>query len=140
MKHVFSAGILVFRVLSHGMREYLLLESSRGYWDFAKGKIEPGESKQEAALRELKEETGISVEIIGGFSGSVTYYFTEKNDAVKKTVYFFVGQLIHDVPIILSREHVGYAWLPYNIAHKRLTFEKSQTLLEECERFLASRT
>lgn len=139
MKQIFSAGVLVFRVLPSKERVYLLLQSSRGYWDFAKGKIEPGESNVLAALRELKEEAGISVEIVDGFLESVTYFFTEKGERIQKTVYFFAGQLVQDKSIVLSREHVNYEWLPYKNARERLTFPKSRALLEECERFLEAR-
>ncbi len=54
----FSAGAVVFRRVPGGHR-YLLLRAFRN-WDFPKGEIEPGEDPLEAALREVREETGLS--------------------------------------------------------------------------------
>ena len=135
MKLVFSSGIVVFRQ-NNTAREYLLLHYQRGHWDFAKGKIEKGETKQEAALRELKEEAGISASIIDGFEQQLFYFFNEKGDLIKKTVYFFVGEG-ESGEITVSHEHQGYAWLPYNKALERLTFKNAQDVLEKAEAFLS---
>ena len=56
--------------------EYLLLHYESGHWDFPKGKIEEGETPEQAALRELKEETGIEdAEILPGFTEGIKYFF-----------------------------------------------------------------
>jgi 8-oxo-dGTP pyrophosphatase MutT (NUDIX family) len=63
-----SAGVIVFREGRAG-REYLLLRSaSGGHWGFPKGRVEPHEDEISAALRELQEETGLSVEILPAFA------------------------------------------------------------------------
>ncbi|MFH1332713.1 MAG: NUDIX domain-containing protein, partial [archaeon] len=50
-----SAGVIVY---NNG--EFLILQYTAGHWDFPKGHIEKGETERETALRELKEETGIT--------------------------------------------------------------------------------
>ena len=54
-----SAGIVIFR-RENSKILFLLLHYPSGHWDFVKGKMEKGESVQQTAIRETKEETGIS--------------------------------------------------------------------------------
>ena len=54
-----SAGIVLFRNISN-KNEFLLLNYPQGHWDLIKGKVEQNETPHETAIRETKEETGIS--------------------------------------------------------------------------------
>ena len=65
MEQVHSAGVVIYRMRDN-KREYLLLHNAKGHWDFPKGKIEAGEDKKTAALRELQEEAGITVGEVPG--------------------------------------------------------------------------
>ena len=70
MEH--SCGAIVF--VRHKEREYLLLHYGMGHWGFVKGHVEDNETEKETALRELKEETGLSkVEFIEGFKEKTHY-------------------------------------------------------------------
>ena len=106
-------------------RMYLLLNYRRGYWDLPKGKLEKGETNLQAAIRELKEETGLGGEIHEGFEQSLSYMFKDPDgDLVQKTVTFFVGKA-STKEVILSYEHLSYKWLPYKEAvAKILTYAR----------------
>ena len=134
MKLQFSAGIIVYR-MKNNLREYLLLQYLHGHWDLPKGKIEKAESKREAALRELKEETNISAQIQDGFEEQLSYFFKQNGELIKKTVYFFVGLAEGDT-ITLSNEHIGYEWLPYEKAIERLSFDNAKEVVARAEKFL----
>ncbi|MBI4994923.1 NUDIX domain-containing protein, partial [Candidatus Peregrinibacteria bacterium] len=54
-----SAGIIIYRKTSEGIKFLLLYHGGR-YWNFPKGKLDQGEKSFRAALREVKEETGLS--------------------------------------------------------------------------------
>src|SRR3990172_1096582 len=138
MKSLNSAGIVVYYEL-RGTIEYLLLHYPAGHWDFSKGKLEKGESNQEAALRELAEETGIQeVEILPEFQESFSYFFTDYDGKkTHKTVDFFVGK-VHDKKVTLSFEHQGYVWLPYQEALKKLTYQNAKDLLQKVNQFIDS--
>ncbi len=133
-----SAGIVIYCIKDYEIH-YLVLHYISGHWDFAKGKLEPGETKIQAAQRELKEETGLTAEIIPGFEESLAYVFKERGKMVKKTVTFFVGKTGQQ-SIRLSREHQGYLWLPYEKAHERLTYTNAKELLEKAEAFARKQT
>ncbi len=134
MKEQFSAGFILFR-MNNKDREYLLLHYPHGHWDLPKGKIEKGESKQEAALRELKEETGLAAVIVDGFEEQLSYFFRHKGELISKTVYFFIAEA-GPGEVILSDEHIGFAWLSYQEALERLNFDNAKEILKKAEQFL----
>lgn len=136
IKQLYSAGVVVYRINQAGLREYLLLHYPHGHWDLAKGKMEPGESKQQAAERELYEETGIkNVDLHEGFVISISYNFSQAKQLIRKTVYYFVGKATDD-RVTLSEEHIGHAWLPYEQAIDQLTFGNAKEVLGKAESFL----
>lgn len=139
MRHVESAGIIVYNKNNSDIR-YLLLQYLHGHWDFVKGKLEPGENRREAALRELQEETGITIVTLDtNFSKSLSYVYTERDGIVtKKTVHFFVGR-VTDTHITLSSEHVDYTWLPLEDALKKLTFKNARDVLNAAHEFIMSK-
>lgn len=135
MKKICSAGVVTYRILD-GVREYLLLHYLGGHWDFPKGKMEAGETKQETALRELKEETGLVVALNPDFEQSFSYTFRDKDKQIAdKTVYFFIGQS-EGQKVRISEEHQLYSWLDYDQAMYRLTYENARKILEKVEVFL----
>lgn len=142
MKKQVSAGIVVYYKPTDGSEvEYLLLHYVAGHWDLPKGKLEAGETKIQAAIRELEEETGLTeIAIHEGFEESLMYQFRDKHgNPIEKTVHFFVGQVPHrNSPVKISREHQGYDWLPFNKAMQRLAFSNAQQVLQRAHQFIAS--
>lgn len=127
----------MFHFLPDGQRRYLLLHYPNGHWDFPKGHVERGEDDLTAALRELKEETGISdVEPLLGFRREVSYFFMEGSERVSKKVIYFAFKASRP-DVTLSHEHLSYEWLQYDEAVRRLSFKSSRKLLEEVERLAA---
>jgi len=137
MREQKSTGIVLFRNASN-KNEFLLLNYPQGHWDFVKGKVEEGETPHETALRETKEETGISdIEFIDGFEESVEYDFRFKKEDIHKKVIFFLAKT-NEKNIKLSHEHNDYLWLEYNDALKKTTFENAKNVLTKANEFLSS--
>ena len=135
MREQKSAGIVLFRNASN-KNEFLLLNYPQGHWDFVKGKVEEGETPHETALRETKEETGISdIEFIDGFEESVEYDFRFKSEDIHKKVIFFLAKT-DTKTIRLSNEHFDYIWLGYNDALKKITHENAKNVLTKANKFL----
>ncbi len=137
MKYETSAGAIIYRVQKEtGRLQYLLLRAGLGHWDFPKGKLEAAETREQAALREVKEETDLAITLVPGFDQSLSYYFKDKNGVlINKTVTFFVAQAPH-TPVTLSYEHTEYRWLNLEDALTTLTYKNSQQILKLADRFV----
>jgi 8-oxo-dGTP pyrophosphatase MutT (NUDIX family) len=134
MREQKSAGIVLFRNDSD-KNEFLLLNYPQGHWDFIKGKVEEDETLHETALRETKEETGISdIEFIDGFEESVEYNFRFKNEDIHKKVIFFLAKT-SEKKISLSHEHDDFVWLEYDNALKKTTFRNAKNVLAKANEF-----
>jgi len=137
MREQKSAGIVLFRNDSD-KNEFLLLNYPQGHWDFVKGKIEQNETSHETALRETKEETGITnIKFVDGFEESVEYDFRFKKEDIHKKVIFYLAKT-NEKNIKLSHEHNDYLWLEYNDALKKTTFENAKNVLTKANEFLLS--
>lgn len=130
-RHERSAGIILFRNTPEGPA-FLLLDYG-SHWDYPKGHLEDGEDDLSAARREVLEETGISqYEIDDAFREEVEYYFrSRKHGVVRKTVTFFLARTdAGPADVSLSHEHVGFEFLPFELARERLTYATARRLLE----------
>ena len=133
-----SAGIVLFRSISNE-NEFLLLNYPQGHWDFIKGKMEKNETPHETALRETKEETGISdIEFIDGFEESVEYDFRFNDENIHKKVIFFLAKTETLQTVSLSHEHNDYLWLAYNDALKKTTYGNAKNVLSKANELLLS--
>jgi 8-oxo-dGTP pyrophosphatase MutT (NUDIX family) len=133
-----SAGVVIFHRDEEddsSPRQYLLLDYGK-HWDFPKGHVEADEEVTDTALRELEEETGITdAQLIAGFSHEIEYFFRDRRKRlVHKTVCFLLAET-KTSDIRLSDEHVGFEFLPYEAALKRLTYANAKSILREAESF-----
>jgi 8-oxo-dGTP pyrophosphatase MutT (NUDIX family) len=136
-----SAGAVVF--FSETVRddpEYLLLHYTAGHWDFPKGNIETGEGEEQAATREIREETGITdVKFIDGFRMKVNYRYRRGRRLIQKEVVLFLGQT-KTRQVVLSHEHIGFAWAKYESAMAQLTYQNAKNLLTAARQHLQRMT
>ena len=130
-----SAGAVVFRRENKKIY-YLLLHYQWGHWDFPKGNIEKGEELKDTVKREVREETGIeNIEFIPGFKENIKYFFKLKGKTIFKIVTFFLAET-KEKEIKISREHVGFKWLPFKEALEQLTFKNAKEILKKANDFL----
>ena len=82
-----SCGAVVFTRESGEIR-YVLVEQRSGQYSFPKGHVEAGETEEQTALREIREETGLRPVILPGFLDGETYEIRKKPGTIKDVVYF----------------------------------------------------
>jgi 8-oxo-dGTP diphosphatase len=101
-------------------------------WSFPKGKLDPGESFREAALREVLEETGLICSL--GASLPTTLY-RDARERLKEVRYWLMevvsGEVEERAP---DREVDGWQWTCLEEARSRLTYERDRELVEAAER------
>jgi len=117
---------------------FLLVHQRHGrHWGFPKGRIEAGETEEDAALREAREETGLAkICLVRGFRAITTYTFMRDQATVSKEVVYFLG-CVDGRDIVLSSEHTAWCWLPYEAAHAQLTYEDTRKILSEARDYLS---
>ena len=82
-----SAGAVLF--IRRGEELYVVLvRSRRGEWGFPKGHLEAGETEEQAALREIFEETGARARLLGGFRAESEYPLPGKPGVCKRVTLF----------------------------------------------------
>lgn len=130
-----SAGAVVF-YLEGTEPEYLLLHYTASHWDFPKGNIELGENERQAAIREIREETGITdVEFLEGFRMKIDYRYRHGRRLVEKEVVLFLART-RTRQVTLSHEHIGFAWRKFDDAMDQLTYRNAKNLLSAAKDYL----
>jgi 8-oxo-dGTP pyrophosphatase MutT (NUDIX family) len=132
-----SAGIVLYRK-ENAKNLFLLLHYPSGHWDFVKGKMEKNETTHETAIRETKEETGITdIVFAENFEEWIRYDFKHQGELVQKKVVFFLAET-KTKEIKISHEHSGYTWMDYNLSMEKLTFGNAKTILTKAQKLLSN--
>jgi len=135
MPQEFSAGIIGFKMAEKP--KFLLLKYRKGYWGFPRGHIEPGEDSKTAALRELKEETGLeAAKVFDGFKEIVGFFFRNEGKIVHKDVTFYIAEMKEGE--VKLTEHLDHGWFEYNDADKLLQFKNDREVLKKANDFLTA--
>lgn len=103
-----AAGGIVFCTAADGATLLLLIQDKQGFWTLPKGRIEPGETEEEAAQREIAEETGIDA-TIGPLVRRIQYSIFKQRVWRDKTVVYFLGYATHRQPAPCREEGIGEA-------------------------------
>ncbi len=133
---IFSSGYLIFRL---GRPIQFLLMQHANRWDLPKGHLDQGESPAEAALRELREETGIKPSELWtdpNFLFRQQYTVNDSKRAKVKELTIYLGWL-HSDREIRPTEHIGFQWFDWSPPHS-LQSQTIDPLLDEVARYLAS--
>lgn len=127
-----SCGAIVCRKVN-GEPRFLVIKNNRSaHWSFPKGHIEPGETWEETAKREVLEETGLHIKLIPGFREESNYMIQNRID---KKVIIFAATTKDTRTIIQESEIEDYSWLPFDGADHLLRFENDCRILEDCRKF-----
>lgn len=104
-----SAGGVVYRQRD-GQLEIQLIQDRFGKMTIAKGKMEPGETIEQTALREIEEETGIVGKLIDPVMVGGYTYEHETLGQVEKTVHYFLVEALEGEHVAQVEEITGVGW------------------------------
>lgn len=104
-------------------------------WETVHGRIEPGESPERAAVREVREETGLEVQRL--YNVIVQPFYLHKLATVELAVVFaaFVDRA---QPITLGDEHMRHEWLSPEVALERFVWPRERAALRDVLQLLQS--
>jgi len=124
-----AAGGVVLRLGDHGAEVALLGRVNDGSWVFPKGTPTSGESLEETALREVREETGLDVRIVRPL-GEMTYSFAASGERVHKIVHFFLMEATGGDPSLHDAEYDEVRWVTVLDARRMLSFDTYRDVLD----------
>ena len=139
MRTEVSAGGVVYK--KAGAKTLWLICKHSGYhrWAFPKGLIEAHEDKAAAALREVKEETGITARIITEISEPERYTYTFNDESVSKTVHYFLMKYESGDTADHDWEMEDVQWVCAEEAEKLLHFDGAKKTLKQAVALLSTR-
>ncbi|MBQ7116832.1 MAG: NUDIX domain-containing protein [Clostridia bacterium] len=128
-----SCGAEIYRE-DHDGKKFLLIRNKRSaHWGFPKGHIEPGETKEETAVREVLEETGINIDIIPGFVKNSEYSIQGK---IEKSVSIFLAKTEQTDYTLQEEEIEECGWYSFQDSLKVLNYENDRFILTEAMNFI----
>ena len=135
---VSSAGGVVYRWDRDKPLFLLLGSNKRGIRCLPKGLIEPDEDEVTTAMREVREETGVSRVKIRGKIGSIKYQFGFRLKTYDKTVHFFLFET-DQADTKVGSEHDFMEWSPYDQALDKLSYPNEKEMLTKAWSMIQSR-
>ena len=128
----FSSGGVVFK-----KNKWLITRSSVSnlypisVWRLPKGWIDEGETLEETALREVREEGGVEAKIIKKIETIKYFYIAPNKGKILKFVTFYLMEWIKDFPEGFDGETSEIKWLPFDKAYKLLSFSNEKQILKK---------
>jgi 8-oxo-dGTP pyrophosphatase MutT (NUDIX family) len=110
----------------------LVGRSQPGIWALPKGTPQAGETIEQVAVREVQEETGLLVRLIG-YVGSISYSFVREQVRYYKQVRHFLFEAIGGDMALHDHEYDLVEWFPLPEACRRLTYQNEINILYQAE-------
>ena len=130
-----SCGAIVF-TQEQGIVKYLIIRSKEGIYGFPKGHVETGETEIQTVLREILEETGLTVQLHPDFRVEDVYTFHRNQKGIEKHVVYFLGEYAAQTPVSQEAEVSSILLMNYDEAMEMLQFENTKRWLTEAHNFL----
>ncbi|PWU23492.1 NUDIX hydrolase [Candidatus Cerribacteria bacterium 'Amazon FNV 2010 28 9'] len=135
-KNETSAGGVVFR--KKGKNYEVLISKHSGYhkWVLPKGLVEQGETHEQTAVREVKEEVGVEARIIKPLGEPESYIYTLNGVRIFKKVYYFLMEYVGGSEQEHDFEMEDVVWVSIDEAIERMGFEGAKNVLKQAKKEL----
>ena len=131
-----SAGGVVYR-LADGHPLFLLIRDSYQNWGFPKGHLESGERAEEAALREVREETGIDSVDLRGTIETIDWYFRFRGRLIHKVCHFFLMETGQATTSPQQAEGItACQWVGYDAAQVAISYANARLVLHRAQEMI----
>jgi len=128
-----SAGGVVYR-LDGGDPLFLLIRDSYQNWGFPKGHLESGERAEAAALREVREETGIEDVALRGTIDTIDWYFRFRGRLIHKVCHFFLMETAQAQTSPQCAEGItACQWVGYDAARSAISYANARLVLHRAQ-------
>lgn len=128
-----SCGALVCHRDGEKLKILILKHKLGGHWSFPKGHVENGETEQETALREVREETGLDIRLLSNYREVVSY---SPKPGVEKDVVYFLGYAEDGRTVMQEEEVSEIRWVNVSDAHEFLTYYNDKQLLRRAKKYI----
>jgi 8-oxo-dGTP pyrophosphatase MutT (NUDIX family) len=136
MIHEESFGVIPLRTEQGRWEVFLIQHKGSRYWGFPKGHGEAGENAEQAARRELKEETNLEIVRLLRVEPLIEQYvFTKERRRVSKKVTYFIAEVDGTVRLQAAEINDG-KWIPFPEAIHQVTHQEGKNILLEVEKVL----
>ena len=132
-----SAGGVVVRRAGDEVEFLAIMPAHRERWQLPKGTIDPGETSEQAAVREVREEGGVAARIIADL-GSIKFFYRIGGSQFVKTVDFYLMEFESGDPANHDHEVQDARWFPIDELNT-LAFESEQGVVERAQQVLGAR-
>jgi len=124
-----SSGGAVIAILDGVPHVALIATRNRTRWGLPKGAVAPGETSEQAALREVLEETGLEARIVKPLD-TIEYFFRARDTLIRKRVDFYLMQHTGGTLTPQLSEVDDVEWVELSEAVQRASFDSEKKLLE----------
>jgi 8-oxo-dGTP diphosphatase len=132
-----SAGGVLYKKEGNIMKVCLIAKKGKRVWALPKGRVDPGETPEETAKREVLEETGHLARVTEKIDQiDYFFYWKDANTLYHKIVYFYLMPLVTEGSKAKDSEADAVAWFTLGEAYKKLTYINEKEIIRQAQRIL----
>lgn len=127
-----TAGGIAYRLNPASKKlEFLMVQDARDRWTIPKGHVEEGENTKQTALREIKEETGLTDIVLKSWLGKNNFRFRRQNSLILMVTHIYLAEARSNTDNLVPEDWMnGIQWFPAEEAVKKIAYENVSILME----------
>ncbi|MBC8159885.1 MAG: NUDIX hydrolase [Roseiflexaceae bacterium] len=132
----YSSGGVIYRIGAGGVEVAMIATNASQRWGLPKGHVRRGETAEDAAVREIAEETGLNG-AVDHHLATIDYWFRAGSTRVHKYVDFFLVRYLSGGIVPQQAEVDDARWVPLDEAVQLASFEREREILQQVRKLLA---